>query len=355
MNSQDGDFTSNFYSFFWHFAKKYKFHLFVFTFLFVFLSYTLNMFLTSYILKYFINNISTLSLKNGIFLLFLCSLCGANFLIYAIGDHFKFKSIAYVSEDMRNFLFKSLLKQSISYFDSKRSGEIINKINFIVSNVESIFRTTLFFIRNILVSVISIIIFCNYNLILGFLVLFFLVIYQIIGLKMLKIYTNRTAITNDKANRLTGFINDAFLNIINIKIFASNRREKRNISFKVNEIIKAEQYEYQQENLMLFVSFCFSVLIFGSVLFVLIHQLINGQINLGSFIFGAEITRHMFDIPSTTFEFMQNLGSKLKIFNDNLLIIKDKIKIKDKDNAKVLDVSFGKIVFRGVNFSYDRQ
>ena len=58
MSNKNCDFTSNFYSFFWHFAKKYKFYLFTFVFLFIFLSYTLNMLLVPYILKYFINNIS---------------------------------------------------------------------------------------------------------------------------------------------------------------------------------------------------------------------------------------------------------------------------------------------------------
>ena len=145
MSNKNCDFTSNFYSFFWHFAKKYKFYLFTFVFLFIFLSYTLNMLLVPYILKYFINNISKLSLKNGIFLVFLCVFSSANFLIYSIGARFNFKSMTYIMEDVRKFLFERLLKQTISYFNYKQSGEIINKVEWIVSNIRDIIQITLLF------------------------------------------------------------------------------------------------------------------------------------------------------------------------------------------------------------------
>ncbi len=352
MNGKNNSFTSNFYSFFWHFAKKYKFYLFTYTFLFLFLSYTLNMLLPPYILKYFINNISDLSLKKGIFLIFLAAFTSANFLIYSIGARFTFKSMDYIAEDIRKFLFERLLKQSINYFDTRQSGEIIRKVNFIVSNIERIYRMTLMLVRNIIISLIYIIIFCSYNLILGAFVFAMLVLYQIIGLKMLKVYTERSDITNNKVNKLTGFINDAFVNISNIKIFANSKKERKNILINVDNIIRAEKNEYRQENLMFLVSFLFSIAMFECPVIVLVYQLVKGQITLGSFIFGAEIIRHMFDVPSSTFEFMQSLGARLKIFDSNLSVIRDEVKIKDKNNANNLVVNNGKIVFKGVKFGY---
>lgn len=348
------NFTSNFYSFFWHFAKKYKLYLFTYSFLFVFLSYTLNMFLLPYILKYFIDNISTLSLNKGIFIIFLCAFSSANFLIYSIGMRFNFKSMDYISEDIRIFLFERLSKQSIEYFNYRQSGEVCNKINWITSRTGSIFSTTLFLARNILILTIYIIVFCNYNIALGLFILTAFIIYQFIGLKMLKLYVERSNITNSKLNKLTGFINDVFLNISNVKIFASIKREKKNLSDNIDDIIDAEKKEYSQQNFMYFVSFCFSVIFLGSVLLVLGHQLISGKINLGSFVFGIEIVRDMIDQPSTTFSFMQELGSKLKIFNSNLSIIRDEVKITNKKNAEDLVVNSGKIVFKGVKFGYGK-
>lgn len=348
------DFTSNFYAFFWHFAKKYKFYLFIHTFLFLFLSYTLNMLLPPYILKYFINNITDLSLKKGIFLIFLAAFTSANFLIYSIGARFTFKSMDYIAEDIRKFLFERMLKQSIDYFDTRQSGEIISKVNFIVSNIDRIYMITLMLIRNIILLIISIAIFCSYNFALGVSIFAILLVYQAVNFKMLKVYTEKSNITNEKVNKLTGFINDAFVNISNIKIFANSKKERKNILINVDNIIRAEKVQYRQENLMFLVGFLFSLVMFISPLIVLVYQLVNGQITLGSFLFGAEIIMHLFDVPSTNTEFMQDLGAKLKIFNSNLSVVRDEVKIRDKNNADNLVVNNGKIVFKGVKFSYGK-
>ena len=355
MLDKNINFASNFYSFLWHFAKKHKFYLFLYTFFFVIVSYSLDMLLVPYFLKYFIDNISNLSLKNGIFLLFLCAFSRANFLVYAINQKFIFESIRRTSEDIRRFLFTRLLKQSIDYFDTSWSGEIIRKINAIVSSILMNYTMTIMLARNIFMSLICIIIFCNYTMNLGLLIIFYFIIYHFIGFKMAKIYADRCLITNNKIVKFQGFVNDIIVNISNVKAFTSRRREKKNLISNINSVIKAEKFQFEQKYLTNFLSFCFAILIFGSVLFVLVSQLIKGQINLGSFIFGVEIARDMVELPVTTFDFMQSLGARLKYFNDNLSIIRDEIRIKDKENAHNLVIKDGRIVFKGVSFGYERQ
>jgi ATP-binding cassette, subfamily B, bacterial len=153
---------------------------------------------------------------------------------------------------------------------------------------------------------------------------------------------------------LIGQISDKISNIISLFAFASRRREFKTLDNQItHDYIPKQMRTYKYDFKLQIVGGILYLIMFGFILFYMIHLKMIGSITIGdfAFVFGISLVVSE-DIWTATISFqdfsraMGNLKSALTILNvpqDNL----------DQENAQPLIIKSPIIEFKNVSFGYD--
>lgn len=90
------------------------------------------------------------------------------------------------------------------------------------------------------------------------------------------------------------------------------------------------------------------------IVLVAIFQLKDGIINIGTFVFLIDIVRRFLMFARSVCWNFRSIKD-IAVMQDGLGLITNDIEIKDKKDAKKLEVAVGRIVFVGVSFRYNGQ
>ena len=340
--------------FIWHFLKKYK----IYFILYVTISFILGdlglFFIQPYLLKILFDKIdsNTINIFNGLFIILLISFSDTLYINDIITNILKFKSLTRTIGDIRNTLFNYSMNQSVNFFNNNYSGELVNKINSITETIETSLEAIIMIAKNIFLLTCFICVLFFFDKTLGFASIIWFVLYCLVSYCYLfKKKAVQSKLIQENQNKITAFVNDDFMNIKNIKIFASEKKERNILLNLLRNKFKNIYNEVKYTQISDFLFFILNFSLVSLILFVAIYQLKNSIISMGSFIFLFGLVKS-FIIFAREICWLNDSFRDIIVMKNSLELITDDIELKDKKDAINLNISNGKIVFKNIIFKY---
>lgn len=343
--------------FLWQFVKNYKFS-FIGSLIVILSLDLMDLIGGNTVLKNFIDNMTNNRLDfNGallviLFYVFLNSF--STILIFAkrrisFGYQFKLK------ENIRNYVFQYLLKQSNRFFTNNFVGTINSKMNDIANNIGNFLDNTINIMSNMNCFIVCLVIFAKKNTNFSLFLLVWTISYFYIYIKFSKKIEKQTEVATDIESKCSGKIIDCFTNILNIKNFSSERREKYNVKKHTKTILKERYKICHIKSLLDLVDFIGKFSFSAVIAIVSLKMYFDKTLTLGELTFNLSVSASLFWWLKWAFrmlsENIENYG-KIKQAVDTLIVEQE---IKDKVDAKILNISDGKIVFKNIDFSYNKE
>lgn len=340
--------------FLWLFLKKYKFTFIAYAVISVIVIDLSFMFLQPYLLKVFFDKITnnTINIVNGLILILCISFSDTSLFFETISNTLKFNSITKTIEDIRDEIFRYLIKQSANFFSSNYSGEIVSKINAITNCLESSVSAIFDTMKNLFLLFVSCIVVSIFSKILALAILVWFILYCFVCYCLIiKKSATQSKLVQEDQNKINAFITDDFINIQNIKAFSTQKMEEQTlIKLLVKKFRKIYlEIKYQRIADMLFFILNFSV---SAIIIVFsILQLKNNLITLGSFVFLLDLIRKI-TVNAGNIRWCISAFKDAIVMTDSLDLITADIEIKDKKDAKDLELTGGRISFENITFGY---
>lgn len=258
--------------------------------------------------------------------------------------------------DVIKGLYSKLTSNSLYWFDTRFSGDIISKISDFQNNYLMLI-TDVFSVTKLVVSfVFSIFFLFKVHYLPVVVLLLFSIIYFPILWFLTKKQMNLHEIYTKYRQKTLGLFNDSFSNVFAVKIIGTMDKEfGSNLDSTVKDWMKYEKKirEFDAYVIDVFDTFMSTVLMITQV-FLLLYLYQFGQITLGSFVFAIMINSSVHDkLKDFVFMISFEVIPKIVIIRTFLELLDDGYEIKDKKNAKVLSKVKGDIIFENVYFNYD--
>jgi ATP-binding cassette subfamily B protein len=272
---------------------------------------------------------------------------------YRIGDYLTAYFESKVMKRLYDFAFNRLLEHSYRFFSNNFSGSLIAKAKRFSKQFETLTDIVTFQIwfSVVILTGILFVLFLKVP-ILAYIFLGWAVLYVVITILFIRkkmIYDTEEAAAD---SLVTGLFSDAITNILNIKIFSSNKNEENN--FKIitgDEEIKRRKAWYfanYQNMVQGFMMASLQIL----VLYINIHLWYVGKISLGMFVL---IQTYMFGLFDILWGLGRSFSKAMKAMTDMQEVVDifdTPIDILDPVKPECLVISEGHIVFKNVSFQY---
>lgn len=296
-----------------------------------------------------IENINIYSSMIFVFLYVICQ--STNSLVTPIRSKLYFESIEKTKNDIRNHLFNYVIKHSINYFSNNLSGDLNNKINSITDDFGRLMDIVNDMALTLTVLLLTPILYVNINIYLSLSFFTISIIYILALAGIRKELRAKTKILAETESKYIGFINDDFVNIQNIKLFAREKFEENKSDNLLNACCDASLNSLKvYKKFRLIHSFVVFLLLF-TMLGIAGTLLANNKITLGTFMFCTIITammRYFLDNTSNgIIKYTQLIGT----LENNLNKLLQPIGITNTSSKK-LEVQNGKIEFKNIDFRY---
>ena len=261
-----------------------------------------------------------------------------------------FPSLRY---DVINSMFKYLNQHSHRYFQNNFAGSLANKIMDMMSGMVTIFSTLDDGFAQciaILIAIISMLLVNPvFSLFLGLWVMAFLVI-TVVYFKPIRDQSNYFATAK---STVMGKVVDSVSNVTNLRLFSRNAYENQLIQEAVQDTVDKDR-AMQRTILKMRIFWDVSIIVLiGGNLYLLVSMYSKNQVTIGDFSFiislSISIFYNLWYLAGQFVTFAEELG-KCK---QALTIISALNEVRDQSNAKVLQVTKGKIEFDDVTFHYD--
>lgn len=266
--------------------------------------------------------------------------------------YFQAKNMAEVAENC----FSYLQDHSYRFFNNNFAGSLVKKVNRMTHAFEGIADVLVFnFVPMLLKLLIVIGIFFFYNLWVGLIVLFWSLLFLGINYGLSK-YKLKFDIARAASNsKVTGALADAITNNINIKLFNGLAHEVKRFGKQIRDWFQktnkswfiAIHVDAAQGFLMIILEF--------SILFMGIKLWEDGMIGVGVFFV---IQAYLFEL----FHQLWGFGRSIRSFYEHLAdaeemteILMMKHEVKDRVDAKNLQIKRGKVQFMNVKFAYEEK
>ncbi len=254
------------------------------------------------------------------------------------------------------YVFNTLNKHSIAFFENTFVGALVNKADkFVVAfeDIMDIFMLNLFITVGQVIVSIGVLFFINIKL--GLMSLLWFVIYLIVNIlfvrKLLKIDFKKAQTITNRVSLLA----DTIGNILNLKIFASQNIENKKYENIVNKARDAVLISWNFQNKQEIVNaFLFLVLEFFTVGYIIklwsVNKATIGDVVLVQSYFLLFLTS-LWSVGKAIKKIVKAIADAKEMVE----ILDQDIEIKDIKNAKKLKVIKGEIVFQNTTFSYPNQ
>lgn len=336
--------------------KKYKIKLFVLFCCESFYCHVIPTFVLPSILAIIGNKYSdkNLTVIATLILVFLYSFffCLSSLVRVLFTRRMEYASVTKIENDFRQKLFNYTIEHSANYFNNTMAGVIASKINNVGKNFGNLFDSASILASGFIVLLIAIVVYIKINIYLSL----FLIIWTI-GLIYLQSFFSKIMEKSIKSsveefNKISGLITDDFTNISNVKSFAKEKNEIKEIKKQGVRILqKQSQVALNQSFIQISLFIMMTLLMFVSIGFSF-YLVLQKQMKIGTFLFVCQnmvILRGIIaDLYNISIDFVM-LWTEMKDGFETLL--KD-VEIKNKEGALRLIASNGKIVFKNINFSY---
>jgi ABC-type multidrug transport system fused ATPase/permease subunit len=338
--------------------KEHKWRVAIF-FIYIVVNDIFAIFIVPYILKLFGDyyQLKTLTTSLAIFLAFLYAFCFSfreftTFLLLPnVGDWGVYK----IAENVTKKIFSYTIQHSPSYFDDKMSGVILQKISDINYNIGYLIHGLFNSVITVMMVIFSCCVYFKINASSGIFFIwwfFAFIIFQ-------KISSNLTskALKKDTEERekISGLAVDSLTNIQNVKSFAMERKELMEVKKQGIRAIQSNSAVMWSQSIMNFFLFILNYSLVAFILGSSYKMFVEKQITLGTFFFILQNLLLTSNLVRVLFYDIVYSFENITIVNEALKTLMSPIEIKDKENAKEIKVTDGRIIFKNMIFNYKNE
>ncbi len=335
--------------------KPFKFYIFLHLFVITYAAIDIS--LWPYVSKLMINILAATPKENliaeitptAIFLIILTILPG---FIWRISDYSWMKMSPLLRKKITTDNMEYLMKHSHNFFQNNFAGALTNRIKELASSTHSLLEITIYnFLKTFLAIIIAFFTLYSIHKIFAFAIILWVILFFILAIRAAKLTSKMSADLSDQSSKITGCLVDILSNISNIKFFASNKKEKKNIEDLCDEYTVFSR----RRNLFLLKFFTIHGLTFGIYFAFCIITLINlyakSLVTLGDFMM-------LFTINCWLINEMWNAAGQMRDYLEHLGMVKQALKIIHKpieinDGGQEIKITKGEIIFEDVSFAYN--
>lgn len=260
-------------------------------------------------------------------------------------------SIAFLKNG--NYSLKYITNHSYQFFTNNFAGSLVTKFKRFVTAIDQLFG---FIVRDFLyafVSVVGILILLSINnLLLGLLALVWFVIFFSVMVFFTK---RRLPMEREKSkmeSKVTGVLSDIITNVINLKLFSSQKKESSSFNQLLEEDHNVRMKTWVYANKAYSFQSIITVLAQSSLIFFSVFLWKKGSVTTGTIVLTISYGGILFNRLS-------NLGSAIRRFTDSYTnakeftdILNESVEITDSKNPQKLMINEGNIEFNKVSFCY---
>lgn len=282
--------------------------------------------------------------------------CGINLLVIAaeiISDILKGKYMPRLDNAVSKKIYEYIFNQTYSFFKKNSAGHIAEQAKYISSKFYGLVVT---YPRVLVVLIISFIV--NFGLlfdvhwmmlaVIASCAVFRLIYCSLNVRKMADAYVKSARISS----KLTGKFIDSLSNVLNIKLFSTQKKEEDYLGQFREERVSAKRISKYRERVFWVPPFTFEKICTGIILFLSVYLYSKGLIKISDIAFSVtsfdgimRIIRNMtWEMP----DFLDAYGSAKQAYEE----IVEPISILDHDNAKPIKLRACHINFNNISFKY---
>ncbi|MBS0184839.1 MAG: ABC transporter ATP-binding protein [Proteobacteria bacterium] len=263
------------------------------------------------------------------------------------------KMIPALHKKITNSIFSYMIKHDHSYYQNNFSGSLANKINDLKNSIPDIVRIFIDrFLSHILGLAVAIFTLWHVRIEFALAMLTWTLLFIGVAFFCSKRIQHLADKQSELGSTVTGKLVDILSNILSVKLFSRQRKEKESLNETLQEALKAER-KLQWFYFWMWIFYGYSFLITqGICLYFLIKGREQGIISIGDF---ALVMSLNISIVDFLWGLMQEFSQFSKLLGVTIQALRTTTmphKIKDSPKALELMVTKGKIVFDKVQFYY---
>lgn len=278
-------------------------------------------------------------------------------LIWRISNIAEWNSEPYVR---RSILLKSydyVQHHSYLFFQNNFTGTISSKLKGLLDGYDKFWAEMHHgLLSSVLKSLVGLCALFVVNFYLGVFVLIWAAIYVPVMYRLSARLNELSFVETESRHALIGQISDKISNIISLFAFASRKRELKTLDDQMShDFIPKQIQTYKYDFKLQIIGAILYLIMFGFILFYMIHLRIMGLISIGdfAFVFGLSLIVAE-DIWRATIS-LQDFSRAMGDLKSALSILSVPQENLDQANAQPLIIKSPAIEFKGVSFGYDEK
>jgi len=277
-------------------------------------------------------------------------------LFYRIADYAMTHSQSHMLKNVADDAFARVERHSYEFFSNTFTGTLVAKVRRYINAFETIQDQFVFTVwMNGLRLLFGLAVLSYFSLPLGIVLFIWLVLYVGITALFVKKKIEKDLLTAAANSRTTGVLSDAITNMLNIKMFASHKRELSYFTDATElEEKRRRDAGYFQNTQFLFQGYFIALFEFVGM-FAAAHLWLNGLISAGTIIL---MQIYIF----TSFEVVWNIGrNSAKVMRalaeakEMVDIFEKPVAVKDPKNPEKCKISKGEIEIENISFLYGEE
>ena len=272
---------------------------------------------------------------------------------YRVGDYATAYFESKVMKRLYDFTFEKLLQHSYNFFSNNFSGSLIAKSKRFTRQFETLADIASFQIWFSIVAITGILIVLFFKIpILAYIFFGWSLLYLLITFLFIRKKIFYDAKEAEADSLVTGRFSDAITNILNIKIFSSNKKEENKFKLITEDEENKRRKAWFFANFQNVVQATLMAVLQILVLSISVRLWYVGKLSLGVFVLIQLYISSLFDI---LWNLGRSLAKALKAMTDMQEVVDifdTPIDIVDGTNPENLKIREGHIVFENVSFAY---
>lgn len=289
----------------------------------------------------------------------LIMIVGIRFLIWILRRIIDFLLINFEIYLMKSIYLESfsyLHKHSYNFFANAFSGSLVKKVNKLVYSLEDFTDIIIFQLSGILIESIWIVIVVSQANLLFWLLFWGFILWTFLFQYFMQKWRAKFEIQANKSDsKMSGFLSDTISNSINIKVFASRKKELASFTTIANTWQKDTKKSWFSSVLIFAIMGIFIISFEVSTLYFAIDLRGKWLISVGVIVllqaYIIRIIRQLFFIWNTLKRLTAIIGKSAEMIE----ILDSPLEIKDCPNAKKLKIKNAEIKFEKVGFNYNKE
>lgn len=275
--------------------------------------------------------------------------------VWRISNIAEWKAEPYVRRSILLKSYNYVQHHSYLFFQNNFTGTISSKLKGLLDGYDKFWAEMHHgLLLSILKSVVGLCALSIVSFNLGLFVFVWAVLYVPIMYKLSKRLNELSFEETESRHALIGQISDKITNIISLFAFASRKRELRSLDDQMsNDFIPKQIRTYKYDFKIQIIGAILYLIMFGFILFYMIHLRILGSISIGdfAFVFGIAliVAEDIWRATTSLQDFSRAMGD-LKSALSILSVPQENL---DQENAQPLVIKSPTIKFKNLSFGYD--